>query len=858
MPTFCTIITPTTVAAARVMAASVRRHHPGSRVVAALARGVTLDTDEPFQPLERRGNWSVPELLREVLTDGELAVFLHPTTFVCGALEPVLAAAEARGVAVAPRVVALPDDRERPDAADLVAAGSVSDGLVAIRAGEAASEFLDWWGRGLREAEGRGPQGDDAGRWLELAAQRFDAVAIVADPGCEVSFWNLHERVLERNGQGIRAGGQPLRSLRFEGFRPDRPYWLSDDATRPSVVDDPVLADLCGEYAELLRAAGWTSPRPQIAGLRRLGNGQRVDRFVSELWEDAFASGLRFGDPRAAEAADEFCAWLREPARRGARSGVTRYLLAVYLARPDLQEAFPNLDGEDGDPLVGWSWDHAGDDLRGELIAPAPEGVAPAVNARIAVNVIGYLGETLGLAEAARLYITALSAARVPVSTTSITPDLPIEDSQRDLVRYGSKEWTDLPATVPAAFNLACLNGDHLGQLIRDRGEEVLEGRSTIGQWGWETDVLPPSWAESYDHVREVWVYSTFMAQNLGRLLPMPVVVVPPAIVTPDASAAQLDFARDDRFTFISMLDFFSTLERKNPLGLIDAFMRAFLPNEGPRLLIKTINAHFRPESSEELRFRARGRPDIEFVDVYLEPEQRAALMRRADCYVSLHRSEGFGLPLAEAMAAGTPVIATGYSGNLDFMTRFNSYLVNWTPTHVGPDSGVYPADGRWAEPDLEHGAAQMRRVYERREEAHERAQRAMSDIRRLYAPAVVGEIARDRLELLADARATARAPGPVLALRELDRLEFALTYDPRHGPGPPPRGAKGLLRRIVLRLMLPFTHHQRELDRMIVNALRELSAAIETTVADGHEARHRGGQLEAPPDPSPGGEPRR
>ena len=100
---------------------------------------------------------------------------------------------------------------------------------------------------------------------------------------------------------------------------------------------------------------------------------------------------------------------------------------------------------------------------------------------------------------------------------------------------------TDLRSDAEPSFNLACLNGDHLAELVRTRGKGILGGRPTIGQWGWETDVLPPSWTEAYDHVDEVWVYSNFMAENLGRLLPMPVVVVPPAIITPELDDSRAD-----------------------------------------------------------------------------------------------------------------------------------------------------------------------------------------------------------------------------------------------------------------------------------------------------------------------------
>jgi glycosyltransferase involved in cell wall biosynthesis len=845
MPTFCTIVSPATIAAARVMSVSARQHHPQARVVAAIAQGAILNAEEPFEPLRADPPLSIPELLSAVLSEDGPAVYLNPVALVCDSLEPVLACAAEHGVALVRRLSQLPEDGKRPDRADLLTVGSISGSLVAVSASGAAAAFLKWWSEGRHEAERRGATPGDDGRWLELAAQRFPSAVVLDDAGCEVSYWNLHERPLQRHGDALLAAGRPVRTFQFAGFRPDRPYWLSENATRASVVDDDVLAELCGAYAARLREAGWHQPTPQIAGIPRLGNGQRVDPFLEVLWREAYARGSDFGDPLSAEAADAFVAWAREPAERGAAAGVNRYLMAAYLARADLQTAFPSLDGSDGDEFVRWGWDHAGDDVLAELLPSAPGQITLASSARVATNVIGYLGETLGLAEAARLYVQALQAVDIPVSTTAVTPDLPVSETQKSIARTGSRDWEDLtPGTAPV-FNLACLNGDHLHQLIRTRGEGVLAGRPTIGQWGWETDVLPSSWIEAFSYVNEVWVYSRFMAENLGRLLPMPVVVVPPPIVTPDSRAVNIGIAPDDRFTFLFMIDLFSTLERKNPIGLIDAFTRAFAPDEGPRLLIKTINASFREQAADELRFRAGGRSDIEFIDGYLQPPEKAALLSRADCYVSLHRSEGFGLPLAESMSVGTPVIATGYSGNLDFMTPFNSYLVDWRPTRVGPGSQVYPAQGSWAEPELDHAAAQMRRVWEHPDEARERAGRAQADIQRFYAPRVVGEIARARLERLLDAEQKSEADSQVAAY-ELDELQEALSFDLRSGSPRSATGAASLMRRFALRLMLPFTHHQREVDRAVLSALRELRRSLERAQQRSRRDRRRLSRVEA------------
>jgi hypothetical protein len=845
MVVFCSVATRQSLPGARVLASTLRSRDPDARIVVCVVGAhdevrreedfevvrphhlviADQDDDGPEAPTEE----ALPaRLLQWALAEGaDAAVYLAPSIAVYDTLDPAVAAAREHGIALARRVRLLPEDGRHPDAADLVAAGAVTPSLAAV-AGEQGERFARWWAEGITRS------GAPA-RWLEIAADVFGTVGWLDDPGVAVSMWNLHERSLERRDGALLAGGRPLRCFDFAGFRADRPYMLGEHTTRISPAEDPVLAELCGEHAERLRAAQWTAPEPDAAIAERLATGLAADPLLSALWDDARAAGLGLVDRSSPLVAEAFAGWLREPAAQGGGAGVNRYLYGAYRRRPDLQSTFPDLDA-DGEGLIAWAWERGrAEGLLAELL-PRSGDVADG-DLRLSVNVVGYLRDTLGLAEAARLYITSLTAAGVPVGTTAVAPDLALDLAGDDsTARYGQREHIDTEAPFEPAFNLVCLNGDQLSAFMHAGGSELLGERPTIGVWAWETDAVPPSWIAGFQYVDEIWVNSTFVARNLARLAPVPVVVVPQAIDVPDPAGAEVDLIDERAFTFLFMFDYFSTLQRKNPIGLVEAFKRAFAPGEGPRLLIKTMNEKLHRDAAAELRAHADGRPDIEIIERYLEPSQIAALIAKAGCYASLHRSEGFGLTLVDAMALGTPVIATGYSGNMDFTTERNSYLVDWTPTQVGPGNPVYPPEGWWAEPDLAHAASLMRRVWEHRDEAAAKAERARSDIERQYSPAATGRVARARLQTLLELRHD--MPGS-LASGSFKTIERELKLDLRRGV-PSRRAATGALRQAVMRMMLPFTLHERNLDRAVLDALRELRRDLDRERARGARARAR------------------
>jgi glycosyltransferase involved in cell wall biosynthesis len=194
------------------------------------------------------------------------------------------------------------------------------------------------------------------------------------------------------------------------------------------------------------------------------------------------------------------------------------------------------------------------------------------------------------------------------------------------------------------------------------------------------------------------------------------------------------------------MFSWLSVLERKNPQGVIDAFTRAFDPEDGAHLVIKSHGEVRGDARSERLRLRS-SRPDIHFVDGHVRQSEVWAMFDACDCYISLHRSEGFGLTMAEAMAAGRPVIATAWSGNLDFMDERTSYLVPAAVTAIPGDVPVYGGLGQWAEPDVEAAAAALRRVHDDPAGAQAVGRRARSHIERTRSTQASGAVLAKYLE---------------------------------------------------------------------------------------------------------------
>jgi glycosyltransferase involved in cell wall biosynthesis len=370
---------------------------------------------------------------------------------------------------------------------------------------------------------------------------------------------------------------------------------------------------------------------------------------------------------------------------------------------------------------------------------------------RPGVNIFGYFTSDIGLGESSRGLAEAVSLLRpvnrIPLCTMQLKEGTGLSQLFQ---RFDYSSDTNIFVTYPH-------QREDLLEIIR---AEQLVGRRNIAHLAWEQKDINRLWKDVYDRYDEIWAISEFAAAPFRKIFPDRVTVVPNVLDFgrfPNVVRETSGRSNGDLLNYLFVFNANSSIERKNPEGVIDAFTKAFKGTEHASRVQLTlrIQGMNRPEHSqrvEHLRRKAcESGLSIRFDGSELSREAALMLLANADCYVSLHRAEGFGYTMAEAMFYGVPVVASGYSGNLDYMNSKNSFLVPCRETFVRNADGPFQRGSIWGDPDIDIAADLMRHVAEAPSEAAAVGQRGRKSVLDQLSASAVAERIRSRLSISSD-----------------------------------------------------------------------------------------------------------
>lgn len=432
----------------------------------------------------------------------------------------------------------------------------------------------------------------------------------------------------------------------------------------------------------------------------------------------------------------------REVAHGACAKEIPYVLHRIWTGRPDLRTTFDLRLPSGCDGLLAWWKEHGLREYQ-SLVQLFQDPLAE----QPGMNLVGYARSVIGIAEDVRMAARSAALAGIPFSVI----DAPIKgppklDHSLDEHIVEQPRWP---------VSLYCLPPTEIIRLGLEGGRRLLDsGTYNIGGWHWELPVWPEHLTGVIDSVNEVWVYSEFVRQAFAAKTSKPVRKMPLAVelpTNPGANRAQFGLS-ESRFQFLVMFDGASWLSRKNPLAAVRAFRKAFGNEQNVALVIKAISLDRSSEAWQRVAEEIAGDDRVTVIDRTMGRVELVQLMSSCDAYVSLHRSEGFGRIIAEAMLLGIPTVTTAFSGNTDFCTPETSFLVDGPLVALSPDDYIFHQGQYWCDPDVEHAASQMRRLVERKDETTTLVRKARDNIRNNYSSRAVADAYQQRLRELRQA----------------------------------------------------------------------------------------------------------
>lgn len=332
------------------------------------------------------------------------------------------------------------------------------------------------------------------------------------------------------------------------------------------------------------------------------------------------------------------------------------------------------------------------------------------------VNLIGFPKGDFGLGEHIRFVASSFTYTQIPfcVNNTDLASENPNDNKSIDKFISNNNEYN---------VNIFCFNGPHVVKFKTKRKNQLTDNQYNIGYGYWELSEFPREFRKQFKYLDEVWAPSKYIYEILRRTTKKPIFHMPIPVDFPiPTKYTRKDFnLPENKFLFLFSFDMSSVTKRKNPEAIIKCFKKAFnkedFENVGLVIKLQRIKGKKIYDDAFEDLMKNIDKPNIYLIDEVYKRDKILGLVKNCDVYISLHRSEGFGLGLAEAMKMGRNTLATKYSGNLDFMNEKNSCLIPFKLIKVKKNEYPYYKKGSvWAEPDLNEAIKLMKKLYENKE----------------------------------------------------------------------------------------------------------------------------------------------
>lgn len=684
----------------------------------------------------------------------EKLIYFDTDILVFSPLAKVTDLLDKNNIVITPHVISpLPVDNKIPSEKTFLMGGAYNLGFIALSNTKETLRFAKWWQKKtydgavskIREGFFRDQKP------IDLAPSLFEGVVILKDTGYNVAYWNLHERNKFKKVKGqYFVNDKRLIFFHYSGYSLENSTKISSHQNRYEFNNfNVVYRELFELYKRFLLKNGYKKSIKWPYEFDYFDNGDVITDEIRNIYWNLGKKREKFKDPFKVRGRNSFYKYYFEHFGKSIQTkdlywtvkGSIPVKAALVIAKKILGlNSYEKLTKKVVDNLFP----------KYSNVSPISKEshriIVQKHTRRIGVNLFAHLSAKTGVGEAGRSLYKLLSNSKIPFSLVDI-------GDWKSSIK--SKKWVE--GSLPSyPISIFVTNANVIQHIMKDKlGFSAWREKYNIGYWHWELSDFPDFWQKSFIDLSEVWVSSDFCLDTISKSSPIPVVKVPWRPET-DSSLqySRKDFGfKKDEYVFLFIYDSSHYVERKNPLDLITAFKKANLSKDKTKLFIKTMNIRsYNFPYNKLLRKAIRDEKNILFSEEFYERGKVLDLINACDCYVSLHRSEGFGATIFEAMTLGKPVIATAYSGNMDFMNVGNSFPVKYNLIKIKEDiASTYTKGNVWAEPDVDHATQLMKYVYEHQNKAKEIGKRARLEVERNYSWKKLSDQLKNRIKIIAN-----------------------------------------------------------------------------------------------------------